>query len=285
MNTKKEIVDKTYYILGEDQSSTVFDKEGTVVPKINTTIDQICRCNITNILTGQKIRWWILDFLYEDKTIVVPKVKQLVEAIDINSTYIVLDTLEWLSERGHIEVEWNIINYAWLDAENNAILKVNGINGTHEAGAKVHYAFAFPDSVMKISDFFDVKFEQTLKFIDFREPRQEFLRCYTIKPYKWKKVAVFYNLDNTPVLISYTKKLEALVSDEDECWLPDDYGVKIVPYIVAGTLLIDTSEVSKGEKLLAIGYSELEDMYSYYATPVKQFRKKIKTTPLTSNLW
>jgi hypothetical protein len=51
MNTKKEIVDKTYYILGEDQSSTVFDKEGAVVPKINTTIDQICRCNVTNILT------------------------------------------------------------------------------------------------------------------------------------------------------------------------------------------------------------------------------------------
>jgi hypothetical protein len=51
MNTKKEIVDKTYYILGEEQSSTVFDKEGTVVPKINTTVDQICRCNVTNILS------------------------------------------------------------------------------------------------------------------------------------------------------------------------------------------------------------------------------------------
>ena len=76
-----------------------------------------------------------------------------------------------------------------------------------------------------------------------------------------------------------------MVSDDDECWLPDDYGVKIVPYLVVGQLLIDTSEVAKWEKLLAIWYSELEDMYSYYATPTKKFRKKIKTTPLVSNLW
>ena len=67
MNTKKEIVDKTYFILWEDQSSTVFDKEGEVVPKINDTVDQICRCNVTNILTWQKIRGGILDFLYEEK--------------------------------------------------------------------------------------------------------------------------------------------------------------------------------------------------------------------------
>ena len=85
-------------------------------------------------------------------------------------------------------------------------------------------------------------------------------------------------------MISYTKKLEPMESDEDECGLPDDYGVKIVPYLVAWALLIDTSEVAKWEKLLAIWYSELEDMYSFYATPVKQFRKKIKTTPLTHNL-
>jgi hypothetical protein len=94
MNTKKEIVDKTYYILGEDQSSTVFDKEGAVVPKINTTIDQICRCNVTNILTQQKIRGGILDFLYEDKTIIIPRAKKNLNAIDVNSTYIQLDSLD-----------------------------------------------------------------------------------------------------------------------------------------------------------------------------------------------
>lgn len=51
MNTKKEIVDKTYFLLGEDQSATVFDKEGEVIPELNTTIDEICRCKVSNINT------------------------------------------------------------------------------------------------------------------------------------------------------------------------------------------------------------------------------------------
>lgn len=285
MNTKKEIVDKTYFILWEDQSSTVFDKEGEVVPKINETVDKICRCNVTNILTGQKIRWGILDFLYEDRTINVPKVKQIMNEIDINSQYIDLDTLDWLPTKWFLEINGNIVSYDGLDTVNNSVLKVNGVNGTHAIGSKARFAILLPSNMIKAANFYDVNYEEALKFVDFRESKVDYWRCYTIKPFKWRKVAVFYNMDNSPIMISYTKKLEPMESDEDECGLPDDYGVRILPYLVAGTLLIDTSEVSKGERLLAIGYSELEDMYSFYATPVKQFRKKIKTTPLSHNLW
>lgn len=284
MNTKKEIVDKTFYILWEDQSSTVFDKEGTVVPKINTTIDQICRCNVTNILTWQKLRGGILDFLYEEKTIKVPRVKKIIWEIDINSTYIMLDDIDWLPERWYMEIDWNIINYNGVSQENNAILKVNWINWPHEVNSSANFAFILPENLLKAADFYDVKYEWLLNFRDFREPKDIWDRCYTIKPYKWRKVVVFYNIDNQPIQISYTKKLEPMEQDTDECGLPDDYGVKIVPYLVAWALLIDTSEVAKWEKLLQIWYSELEDMYSYYATPTKKFRKKIKTTPLNNNL-
>lgn len=284
MNTKKEIVDKTYYILWEDQSSTVFDKEGAVVPKINTTIDQICRCNVTNILTWQKLRGGILDFLYTEKTLKIPRVKKNLEELDINTNYIMLDNVEWLPETWYMEIDWNIISYDGVSLENNAILKVNWVNGYHAVNSNVHFAYLLPMNILKASDFYDVEYKEMLKFVDFREERLCFERCYTIKPFKWRKVAVFYNIDNQPIQISYTKKLEPMESDDDECWLPDDYGVKIVPYLVAWALLIDTSEVAKWEKLLAIWYSELEDMYSYYATPTKQFRKKIKTTPLHNNL-
>lgn len=283
MNTKKEIVDKTYYILWEDQSSTVFDKEWEVVPKINTTVDQICRCNVTNILTWQKIRGGILDFLYEERTIAIPKCKNTMEDIDVDSGYIKLDSLDWLPSRWNLEINGNIVSYNGLESNDSAVLKVSGIDWPHAAWSSVHFAYLLPESMIKASDFYDIEFEKTLKFIDFREPRQDYERCYTIKPFKWRKVAVFYNVD-WPVFISYTKKLEPMEADDDECGLPDDYWVKIIPYLVAWQLLIDTSEVNKGEKLLAIGYSELEDMYSYYATPTKKFRKQIKTTPLSNYL-
>ncbi len=283
MNTKKEIVDKTYYILGEDQSSTVFDKEGTVVPKINTTIDKICRCNVTNILTWEKIRWGILDFLYEERTLSIPRAKNTIEDIDVNSKSIKLDTLDWLPTNWFIEINGNVIWYSWLDTTNNAVIQLAWVNGKHEWGSVVHFAHLLPENIVKAADFYDVDYEDMLKFIDFREKRIDWERCYTLKPYKWRKVAIFYNIES-PVTISYTKKLEPLERDEDECWLPENFWVEILPYIVAGSLLVDTSEQEKAKALLNQWYSALEDMYSYYATPTKKFRKKIKTTPLNNNL-
>lgn len=283
MNTKKEIVDKTYYLLGEDQSSTVFDKEGTVVPLIRSMIDKICRCDITNIITQQKIRGGILDFLYEEKTLKIPRVRKTMEEIDENSNYILLDRIDWLPIKWRMEIDWNIISYDWVSEDNKAILKVSGINGYHAQRSSLNFAYLLPENLIKACDFYDVEYKQMLRFKDFREEKS-YDRYYTIKPYKWRKVAVFYNIDNAPIMISWTKKLNPIESDNDECWLPDNYGEDIVAYLVAGSLLIDTSESNKGKDLLNQWYSSLEDMYSFYATPTKKFRKKIKTTPLVSNL-
>ena len=40
-------------------------------------------------------------------------------------------------------------------------------------------------------------------------------------------------------------------------------------------ILLDATYKDKGQRLLQIWYARLEDMYSFYATPNKRFRKKI----------
>lgn len=277
MNTKKEIVDKIYYILWEEQDSTVFDKEGEIVPKINEIIDKICRCEVTNILTQQKIRWWILNFLYEEKTIKIPKQMMLMVDIDEDTTTLTLDRIDWLPNKWYLDIWWNIVSYDGIDTD-WTILKVQWVNWYHEAKTKVNFAYRMPSKVLKPADIFDNQFWWLLKFSDFRE-NNVYTRGYTLKPYQWKNIAIFYNVEWT-VTISYSKKLDPVESDDDECGLPDDYWKRIVPYLVTWQILIDTTEVDKWQKLLSIWYAELEDMYSFYATPNKQFRKKIKTTPL-----
>ena len=86
------------------------------------------------------------------------------------------------------------------------------------------------------------------------------------------------------VRIAYSDAIEGMEDDDDECGFPSDYGIKILPYLVVGELLINTGEINKGKELLVKGYSALEDMYSFYATPAKQYRKKIKSTPLIFNM-
>ena len=277
MNTKKEIVDKIYKILWEEQDSTVFDKEGDVAPKINEIIDKICRCEVTNILTQQKIRGWILDFLYQEKTIKIPHQMMLMEAINEDSTTLKLDRWDELPNAWYLSINWNIVSYNGIDTD-WTLLKVTGINWFHDVKTKVNFAYLMPSKVLKPADIFDNQFWWLLKFSDFRE-NNIYERWYTLKPYNWKKIAIFYNIQDT-VTLSYLKRLDPMESDEDECGLPDDYWVRIVPYLVTWIILIDTSEVDKWQKLLQIWYSELEDMYSYYATANKQFRKKIKTAPL-----
>jgi hypothetical protein len=68
--------------------------------------------------------------------------------------------------------------------DNNAILKVNGINGYHAENSSLHFAYLLPENMLKASDFYDVQYKEMLKFVDFREERLCFERCYTIKPYK-----------------------------------------------------------------------------------------------------
>ena len=277
MNTKKEIVDKIYKILWEEQDSTVFDKEGDVVPKINETIDKICRCNVTNILTQQKIRGWILDFLYEERTIKIPHQMMLMEAINESSKTLKLDRWDELPTTWYLSINWNIVSYNWIDTD-WTLLKVIWINWFHDVKTKVNFAYMMPNKVLKPADIFDNQFWWLLKFSDFRE-NNIYIRGYTLKPFQWKKIAIFYNINDT-VTISYLKRLEPVESDDDECGLPDDYWIRIVPYLVTWLLLIDTSESQKWRDLLQVWYSELEDMYSYYATANKQFRKRIKTAPL-----
>ena len=51
-NTLKQILDKVYWILGEDETSTIYHKEKMIIPSIHSVRDDIISGEITNILTG-----------------------------------------------------------------------------------------------------------------------------------------------------------------------------------------------------------------------------------------
>jgi hypothetical protein len=42
-NTLREIVKEVYDVLGEEDSSTIFDKDTTVIPNINREILNVCK--------------------------------------------------------------------------------------------------------------------------------------------------------------------------------------------------------------------------------------------------
>jgi hypothetical protein len=70
-----------------------------------------------------------------------------------------------------------------LSVDNNAILRVSGINGYHAASSSVNFAYLLPENLIKACDFYDVEYQEMLSFKDFREDR-DYSRYYTIKPFK-----------------------------------------------------------------------------------------------------
>lgn len=283
MNTRKEIVDKIYDILWEDQTSDVFNKETKVLPKIKEIIDDICRCKVTNLNTWMDIHWGLLDFLYMEKTIYVPEPKRLMWDIYEDSDKIVLNNADWLPvEWWYVEINGNIISYTSIS--NDTLEWVVWINGIHHWWSSiVNFVYVFPEDLCKVSDFFDIKYKKMLDSVDFRDrdPTRT-KRCYSVKPYNDRKCAIFFNCEGS-ILITWSKLLPEMEEDDDECGFPSDYWLKIIPYLVTGYLLVDTSESQKGKELLQIWYNSLEDMYQFYATPVKKFRKKIGVTPMKFN--
>ena len=283
MNTLKEIVDKTYFLLWNiDQTSTVYDKVGEVIPRIKSCIRKICRCETTNIITNQDIRGWLLDFLYKEKTVTVPSSKTLMSDIDEESTTIELSDVDWLSTTGgFLEINGNIFQYGAING--TTLSDIQGINWKHEAKSVINFVFMMKEELIKIYDLFDITRKKTLTSFDFREREPRMGRSYTIKPYKGKKAIIFMNCE-WPILVTWAENVDEMEDDDDECGLPENYGTEIVPYIVAWELLIDTAERDKWQTHLLQGYSSLEEMYRFYATPNKKFRKKIGITPMV-NYW
>jgi len=68
-----------------------------------------------------------------------------------------------------------------------------------------------------------------------------------------------------------------MVNDTDETDLPDNYGLQVIAPIVAGKLLLATDEAGKAATILKQGYKNLESMYSYYGTAIKEYRTKVHT--------
>ena len=230
MNTKKELIDRIYFLLWEDQTSPVFDKEKVIMPSIHSVIDDICRCKITNIITGQAIKWGLLDFVYKEKTLNIPRSIILNQDIDEETAVAEVSSTQGLKEQGILEVNGNIFTYWGKSA--NELSEISGINGYHKKGSQIFSAYKFPGSIIKASDFWAIEKDTQLELVDFREGKAT-SPCYCIKPTKGGKVAVFYNFE-WPVRISYTSSLAKMESDDDECGFPEDYGIKILPYLVVG---------------------------------------------------
>jgi len=271
-NTLKQILDKVYWILGEDETSTIYHKEKMIIPSIHSVRDDIISGEITNILTGAKIRWGDMGFLHRDMLIDWATEKYTVVSIDRDKKTVTLnDTL------------LNAENFPLLiDGIVNIVKIMNGVIQNRidlKEGQICVPLIRLPENCVKPLDVFNTRNE---KLIHYRTSEQilEYPSYVIYRDQYWDgRYLALYGYTGK-VRFAYISNLPEMKKSDDTCGLPKNYGLNAVANIVAGEVLIDTSEVQKASAILNKGYKAVESLYAEQSSEKKNLRRKVKVAPM-----
>jgi hypothetical protein len=86
---------------------------------------------------------------------------------------------------------------------------------------------------------------------------------------------------NNQFLLRYYQSWAEITDETVDIVLPDNYGKTVVAPIVAWELLYITEEQEKATSILNMGYTKLDEMYSYYADEIKKSPRVLKKPQLT----
>lgn len=280
-NTLREIVKEVYDVLGEEDSSTIFDKDNTVIPNINKEILNVCRWNVRNFFTKSMMRCGMLGFLYNEEIVKIPRSKKL----DVPA--ITWDTILYLSDTDDLPTSWFLCIFGMFveyTIVNGDIVLTDPLEKDIPEWEIVRFAIQKPLQSIQFKDVREYPSNTKLEYFDFQNKPIVRYRAYTIKP-QWQYEYLYFDEFVWKVTIPYIVKPEPLEDLDDECILPDNYWTEVVARLVAWQLLMDDSQVQKWQNVLLKAYDNLTSMYNFYSEPLKDRRKSVKVRPITLDMY
>lgn len=282
-NTLKEISDYVYFVLGEEETSTIFNKEKIIIPSINRVRNKICRWEVKNILQNRTLRCWDVAFLHRDFLFKEDWNTYPIKSVDYNTKTVELNTeegktIETISnEKWAMIIDWILVEYesfTW-----NSFVWCEGLKEIHY-DKTVKIAHKIDIDVSKPVDVFNV--ENNEKLEEFK-PNEKIIHnnSYTIyRDNQWKDRYLVIHWFKGIIRVGCQIKFANMIKPTDECWLPDDYWIEAIANIVAGEVLVKTSEVNKWQMILNEWYSAVAELFSTNNNERKANRRRIKATPM-----
>jgi hypothetical protein len=248
MNTLKDIFTEVYDILGESQTSTIFDKS-RIIREINQATLDVCKGEIINELTNLPIRAGMLPFLHLSDIYTIPTVKTLIINASFGETQLFLSDIEGMETEGYVKVFGKFLEYTSLDTASNAIVLSEPLTKAILAGEDVRSVIKKDIKTIKPRDIREYKTNRKLTYYNFQDVPLNTNISYTIEPYKNDEYVIFDNFTGLVVIPTILKPTD-MQEDEAICILPDDYGKKVVAPLVAGKELKRDSQFQKGNDSL-----------------------------------
>lgn len=280
-NTLREIVKEVYDVLGEEDSSTIFDKDNTVIPNINREILNVCKWNVRNFFTKSMMRCNTLWFLYQEEIGKVPRPKKLIADAAVWDTTLSLSDLEDLPTNWFLSIFGMFVEYSivwWV------LTLSSWLTNPVKEWEIVRRCIQKPLQSIQFKDVREYPSNDKLEYYDFQNKPILRHRAYTVKP-QWQVEYLIFDEFSWMAVVPIILRPEPLTDLDDECILPDNYWTEVVARLVAWQLLMDDSQVQKWQNVLLKAYDNLTSMYNFYSEPLKDRRKSVKVRPITLDMY
>lgn len=286
-STLSSIVIKTRSILKSQWHWWDLYDDELIISTANHYMHEINSWEVVNILDLNKTHiWYNLEYLrqtYNERLILWMKLTKDFKFWD-QILYCTVD--KDISNSWMLEINWQIIKY-WEIAKvdwksiwfTSLVLEDNVIANFWDT---VNKAYELKETFKKWWKELKIALELedwSSRIIHWKDERQENI-SYNIRTVLYRRHNCFVLHWFWRFLLEYKKSILSITFDmwnidmtsEVNCMLPDDYWLKILPYLIAWDLMQDNME-ERAVQTLIKWYSKLENFYRIYSKPSNTFER------------
>lgn len=286
-NTFDEIIAKVYNLLAVSNDSTTYDLATVVKPKINSVIEDVCKGRYQSVLEERVYQAGDLKFLKGKSFYDIVRPKALGAPLSVSDTTMTLVSSSY-QPSGYVYIWWDVIYYAvnsWIDLQNITWQLTN--HNLWDAVEQIYLMPADADRSFTLYELDRYGAEIEVPYANSIHGMSQLVN-YAVNVADTFWTVVNDSVGNNYLLIRswrpegtkfrlwYYRWVQPLVAGNSLCPIPWSAGLEIIAHISAGELLRDTEEDPHGSKLLKLGYSKLDTLYSNQVDYNKPSRQKVK---------
>ena len=269
-----DIKSKVWALMGQTSNSTNFSN--TIVwDEINLRGREIWKGRVVNKLNPRQIyRAWNTDYRNATSNIRIKAWSILTAVFNLWDTEALMDTTNVLWA-WYMEIGGDIIKYTSIIS--TQIEWTSGQTIDHLVWEKAIQLYELPANIDKPTEVFVIcKGQEARKKPIPLDMEEQFNIWYKVIKSNWKTLLKINGLQNDDlVTVKYVTKFTNMDDNSNECPFPEDYWIRVLAYIVAGTLWYDKGLLNS-EQHLNGWYGALNEMYGDFNDITNVIKQKIR---------
>lgn len=288
-NTVGQISNRVYDYLSEPTTSTQYDFNSVVLPKIQKINDQICSGEMKDIVKNGDVIYKAGDLRFLRDQIYIPYVKPTATSLTVNpwDVTITVWSTNGFATSGSLWLWWQIVTYTGVAG--NQFTGCSGVIVLLNPWYTVYQTYELPSVADRTFQLFNIDTlgqEIEIPEEDFKFSQNNisyFKIVWDTNTSDKNYIYINWYYTNVVFMLYYYRKPTTYTTTADICDLPDNFWVEVIAPLVAGELLFETELDAQARNLLMTWYANLHVFFNKFTSFNKKFRDKVQYKPVRAN--